>query len=341
MMAEEFGDQYAALQLARSASPMHRWIRQIYLDRVLDRVLGPTLDVGCGAGQLLERLPSGSMGIEVNPVLVRELSSKSLCVSQITGAPDRIELGDFAPGTFRTLVLSHVLEHFENAGRALKKLLETCATRGFERVIIVVPGRVGYENDATHKTFVTLDYIESNHLISHAGFTLEHRSYFPGNLKSIGRLFVYHELMLVYDRAAMRVSVKPKSPKAGPKGLPQLARFAVVGTANTGFSYAIYAGLVYSGLGYAAANLIALMVGILFSFKTQGILVFNNPNNRRLLRFVAAWSLIYLLNTFIIGRFIALGLNPYVSGALALPFTIVSSYFVQKYFVFRRIGPDK
>ncbi len=200
MMGEEFGDRYAASQMARRASPIRRWVKQAYLDRVLGRVEGPTLDVGCGAGQLLEQLPTGSMGLEVNPILVGDLSSRGIRVLQITGRPDRIELGDFALGTFQTLVLSHVLEHFENAARVFEMLLEDCAARGIARVIIVVPGKVGYESDSTHKTFVTLDYIESNNLTSHAGFTLGHRSYFPGNFESIGKLFIYHELMLVYDR---------------------------------------------------------------------------------------------------------------------------------------------
>ncbi len=108
------------------------------------------------------------------------------------------------------------------------------------------------------------------------------------------------------------------------------------GVVNTGFSYTIYACLVYLGVGYAIANLIALIIGILFSFKTQGIFVFNNSNNRRLYRFIIAWTVIYLVNFFLIGQFIALGFNPYVSGALALPFATLLSYFEQRFFVFHR-----
>lgn len=116
---------------------------------------------------------------------------------------------------------------------------------------------------------------------------------------------------------------------------PQFVRFVLVGILNTLFSYAIYAGLVYLGLGYAVANLIALIIGVVFSFKTQGMLVFNESNNRRLFRFVVVWAVIYLFNIAIIGRFIALGLNSYVSGALAIPFSTLLSYIGQKYFVFR------
>lgn len=199
-MQDEFGGRYAATQLARRENPLRRKIKQFYLDRILAHAVGPTLDVGCGAGQLLEQLPAGSMGLEVNPVLVDELERRGMRVSQATANPDRIELGDFANGVFRTLVISHVLEHFDHAGQVLAALLQDCAARGIERVIVVVPGKVGYDSDATHKTFVTLDYVESENLMSWAGFKLRHRSYYPGNFKAMGKLFIYHELMLVYDR---------------------------------------------------------------------------------------------------------------------------------------------
>lgn len=201
MMREEFGVRYAATQLARRASPVRKRIRQLYLNRILKHVAGPTLDVGCGAGQLLEQLPRHSMGLEVNPVLVRQLTSNGLRVVEVQGRSDRAELGDFAYGSFRTLVLSHVLEHFEDAARVLATLLDECAARGIERVIVVVPGRMGFDSDATHKTFVTLGYLKGADLLSRAGFVLRHRSFFPGNFRWIGRWFIYHELMLIYDRA--------------------------------------------------------------------------------------------------------------------------------------------
>jgi putative flippase GtrA/SAM-dependent methyltransferase len=335
MMGEEFGDRYAESQLARSENPLRKRIKRFYLDRMLRYVRGPTLDVGCGAGQLLELLPPGSAGLEVNPVLVKQLAARGLYVSQVAGASDRIDLGDAPTGAFRTLVLSHVLEHFDQAGAVLRRLLKECALRGFERVIIVVPGQVGYNSDSTHKTFVTVDYLEREGLLSESGFQVSHRSWFPGNVAYLGKLFIYHELMLVYDRTddASNAIRPPTRSKA--VDVAQFARFVMVGVVNTGFAYAVYAALLYAGLGYAVANLIALIVGILFSFKTQGLLVFGSAGNRGLIRFVIVWAAIYFLNIFIIGRFIALGLNPYVAGALALPFATLFSYISQKFFVFR------
>jgi putative flippase GtrA len=119
----------------------------------------------------------------------------------------------------------------------------------------------------------------------------------------------------------------------------QMLRYIVVGGLNTGFSYAIYAALVFAGLGYALANLLALMTGILISFKTQGRFVFNNSANRLLGRFILGWALIYLCTITLIGRIIAIGLDAYSAGALSLPFSIGLSFVVQKFFVFRKTTP--
>lgn len=114
-----------------------------------------------------------------------------------------------------------------------------------------------------------------------------------------------------------------------------IVRFLAVGTLNTAFSYAIYAGFLYLGLGYQLANLIALVLGILFSFKTQGQLVFKNTDNRLFGRFLLSWVLVYLGTITLIGRIIALGFDAYTAGALALPFSVALSYLMQKYYVFR------
>lgn len=114
-----------------------------------------------------------------------------------------------------------------------------------------------------------------------------------------------------------------------------IVRFLAVGTLNTAFSYAIYAGFLYLGLGYQIANLIALVLGILFSFKTQGQLVFKNTDNRLFGRFLLSWVLVYLGTITLIGRIIALGFDAYTAGALALPFSVALSYLIQKYYVFR------
>jgi putative flippase GtrA len=108
-----------------------------------------------------------------------------------------------------------------------------------------------------------------------------------------------------------------------------------VGGATTALSYVLYAFLLFLGLTYIVASMAALVAGILFSFKTQGRFVFGNRDNRLLGRFIICWVLIYFANVTFIGQMIALGMNGYVSGALAVPANIVLSYLVQRFIVFR------
>lgn len=115
----------------------------------------------------------------------------------------------------------------------------------------------------------------------------------------------------------------------------QGVRFVLIGLLNTAFSYLIYAAFLFFGLGYQLANFLALVVGILFSFRMQGYFVFDNPDTRLLGRFVLSWGVIYLCTITVIGQIIALGFDPYSAGALSLPFSVALSYLLQKYFVFR------
>lgn len=113
------------------------------------------------------------------------------------------------------------------------------------------------------------------------------------------------------------------------------ARYVLVGVINTAFSYLIYAGLLFVGFHYAFANFLALVLGIIFSFRMQGRFVFGNTDISLAGRFLLGWGLIYIVSVLLIGSMIRLGLDGYSAGALALPFTTVLSYFVQKNFVFR------
>ena len=201
MSQEEFGFTYAESQIDRQRNPLRRLVKSFYVSRVLQFVHGLTIDLGCGAGQILERLPVGSLGIEVNPILVEDLAKRGLRVMPAAEGQDGFNLTALRPNEFGSLVLSHVLEHFNHADDVLRKLLRDCAELGVSTVIIVVPGDAGYRSDSTHKTFVNMAYLESHSLVNCEGFQISHSSYFPGNMQFIERLFVYHELMVVYKRA--------------------------------------------------------------------------------------------------------------------------------------------
>lgn len=195
----EFDSKYAAEQLRRSRHPLRRLIKGFYLREILREVRGPCIDFGCGAGQLLTKLPPGSVGLEVNPFLISSLRERGLSVVEARAEMQDFELGSFANGVFRTLVIAHVLEHLPDPLAALQVLFAACTRLGIERVIVVVPGAVGYASDHTHKTFISQKWLDSNMPTEFAGFMRSSINYFPGNLEWIGRYFVFHEMKVVFD----------------------------------------------------------------------------------------------------------------------------------------------
>ena len=196
-----FDRDYAARQLRRRRNPLRRAIKRFYLNNMLREVRGRTIDLGFGAGQLLERLPAGSLGLEVNPHLVDDARRAGLNAVLYDSDAEQPLLGIVPPDTYSTLVVAHVLEHFENADDFLRRMLRSCAALGIKRVIFVVPGAKGYGFDSTHRTFVNLRYLTDHKLLSCERYAISKTRYFPGNQEWIGRYYVFHEFMFVYDLA--------------------------------------------------------------------------------------------------------------------------------------------
>ncbi len=194
-----FDRDYAARQLRRRRNPLRRAIKYFYLQNMLREVRGRTVDLGFGAGQLLERLPAGSLGLEVNPHLVDDARRAGLNAVLYDSDAEQPLIGVVPPDTYSTLVMAHVLEHFDNAEAFLRRLLRSCAALDIRRVVLVVPGAKGYQFDSTHRTFVNMRYLTEHDLLSCEGYALSKHRYFPGNQEWIGRYYVFHEFMFVYD----------------------------------------------------------------------------------------------------------------------------------------------
>jgi len=117
--------------------------------------------------------------------------------------------------------------------------------------------------------------------------------------------------------------------------LPRPLRFLLVGALNTGLSYALYAALVYAGLGIALASFVALLAGIVWGYATQGRWVFGHRSAAAFVRFVGVWALIYAVYVATVlaaGRF---GVGAYGGGLIATPLVAALSYALQSRFVFR------
>lgn len=197
----EFGSDYAQEQLRRSRHPLRRIIKHFYINNILQDVEGPSIDFGCGAGQLLARLPAGSLGLEVNPFLVEALQKNGLNVQLYNPEQDQFSLADLAVGSYRTFVMAHVLEHLPDAARHWRTLLTSCRRLGIHRAILILPGAKGFRSDPTHRTFVDHSYLEREGLLRHQGYAVTRTQYFPLNLAAIGNHFTFHELKVVYESA--------------------------------------------------------------------------------------------------------------------------------------------
>lgn len=114
-------------------------------------------------------------------------------------------------------------------------------------------------------------------------------------------------------------------------------RFVIVGVLNTGFSTLLFMLLLALGFGIAIGSGIALAIGVLFSYYTQGTIVFRYKSVASFLRFIVAWTLIYLANLGEVKLFVSLGSNVYLAGVCATVPTTIVSYFVQKFLVFRTL----
>lgn len=199
-MTSEFDLDYAAEQLRRSRHPLRRLIKGFYIRTILRDVTGPSIDFGCGAGQLLACLPAGSIGLDVNPFLVESLRMKGLNVIPYDAESDRFLLAGLSENRYSTFIMAHVLEHFADAALTLRTLLRSCRRLAIQRFILVLPGWKGYLSDATHKTFVDRRYLQREGLLSCEGYALRHARYFPIDREAAGRYFVFHELIAVFDR---------------------------------------------------------------------------------------------------------------------------------------------
>jgi putative flippase GtrA len=127
-----------------------------------------------------------------------------------------------------------------------------------------------------------------------------------------------------------------------PKGIARLFerytsfRFIIIGALNTGFSYSVFALLLFLGFGIEIGSLLALLVGILFSYLTQSSIVFRYTSAGAFARFILMWGVIYAVNLMIIRAVMVFGTSTYLAAAIATGPVTVISYFLQKLAVFRR-----
>lgn len=106
---------------------------------------------------------------------------------------------------------------------------------------------------------------------------------------------------------------------------------------NTLFGYGCFALLLYLGFHYAWALLFATAAGVLFNFKTVGGIVFRSRDNRLIVRFVAVYAVVYVVNLMGLKALSITGIDMYYgAAALILPMAMLA-YLMNKRFVFQNV----
>ena len=116
--------------------------------------------------------------------------------------------------------------------------------------------------------------------------------------------------------------------------MKQPLRFLVVGCINSAFGYGVFVVLLFFGLNYATALLLATIVGAVFNFCTTGRLVFDSANYSLFFRFIGSYSVVYLIHVAGLQMLACAGVDMYIAGFICLLPVALLGFFINKKFVF-------
>ena len=176
-----------------------KFIRKFYLRDIKSYCIKKTIDFGCGVGELLSTLPEGSIGFEVNPVAVEYCRSNGLRVEYYDPGEDNYQFNMLEKGNYSTFTMNHVLEHIEDVHIVIARIFESCYRLGINRIVFTIPGQKGFKSDATHRTFIDLNYLSEQNLLNNKYYQLMRSKYFPVNWKKFSQFFTHNELRLIFD----------------------------------------------------------------------------------------------------------------------------------------------
>ena len=108
----------------------------------------------------------------------------------------------------------------------------------------------------------------------------------------------------------------------------------MVGGINTLFGYSAFALFIFMGVHYALASFLSTVLGVLFNFKTTGVLVFQNKDNGLLFRFFGVYSVVYVCNVLMLKVLGEVGVDMYMAGAVVIVPLAILSFVLNKLFVF-------
>lgn len=112
-------------------------------------------------------------------------------------------------------------------------------------------------------------------------------------------------------------------------------RFLLVGVLNTTVGYTIFFIALKVGLQYPIAIAVSTILGVLFNFKSIGILVFSTSGYSQIMRFISVYSLIYIFNVLGVAALIKFNLSEWLAGLILICPLALLSYILNSRFVFK------
>ena len=127
-------------------------------------------------------------------------------------------------------------------------------------------------------------------------------------------------------------------PEASHGSIKLIARFVGVGLLNTVVGYGIYGGLILLKVPYLVALLMATIMGVIFNYFTIGRLVFKARGGLVVFgKFIAAYGVVYGINATALDVLIRhFQFNPYIGQALCVPLSVVISWLLMNYWVYKK-----
>ena len=111
-------------------------------------------------------------------------------------------------------------------------------------------------------------------------------------------------------------------------------RFLLVGGLNAAFGYGVFVACLWLGMHYALAGAISTVLGVLFNFKSTGLLVFRSRGTGRLHLFVSVYVVTYVINVLALGIMLRFGIPEWLGGLIMILPSAILSYALNSRYVF-------
>jgi len=141
---EEMAHRYDPEAYHLRSNFLIRWIERRRVKTILNFLnthqQDSVLEIGCGAGNILEQIPAIRLhGIDLSSFLIKK-SQRRLAFHQVILAQSNAEQLPFASGKFHKLVCSEVLEHVANPRRVVGEIARVATSDAV--IVISVPNEV-------------------------------------------------------------------------------------------------------------------------------------------------------------------------------------------------------